>query len=458
MSEAESTAVAKTQQRREMITVESNIPVMDTGKLEHMQRIATILATSGLVPEHLNRIRKVKGGQEIEISAAEAVANCFLVVNQAVRWQMDPFAVAQGVFVTKGKIGYEGKLIAAVINTHPMLEKRLSYTFDGEVGKPTRRVTVSGRIKGDPANLTVEGTVGQWRTDNDAWSKSGDQMLTYRGAREWARRYMPEAVLGVYADDELDAPLPVERDVTPAQPERSASARLAAAVGATETVGVVGSIRAGAKGEVIDMDTGEVLGIGAGIITNAEYKNDQRAQNAAAKATMDVAATPTPFDKEPAAEPAKPAPTPLEAGEALRTRIAAAPDNDALTAILKEVMALPASALRNKIMQEWNAKVKSFAKPATAQPAAPEPPADARPAPQAGTTQSAPPAPAEPPKRGKKTPGTDEMKNSVIDSMKKAKTQDELDVVADAAQMYAWTGDHLKELNEAYLSLMRVFE
>jgi uncharacterized protein (DUF1501 family) len=41
-------------------------------------------------------------------------------------------------------------------------------------------------------------------------------MLAYRGAREWARRYMPEAVLGIHADDDLAAPSSVTmRDITP---------------------------------------------------------------------------------------------------------------------------------------------------------------------------------------------------------------------------------------------------
>jgi hypothetical protein len=45
----------------------------------------------------------------------QIMANCFLVVNQAVRWNMDPFAVAQCVSVVHGKLCYEGKLIAAII-------------------------------------------------------------------------------------------------------------------------------------------------------------------------------------------------------------------------------------------------------------------------------------------------------------------------------------------------------
>lgn len=179
--------------KRDPIVVVDEIPMLDTAKFEHMQRIALVLARAGLVPKHL------KGE-----TPDEAIANCFLVVNQALRWRMDPFAVAQGTFVTQGKIGYEGKLVAAVINTHRNLAGRLSYAYTGTPGTPQRGVTVSGRLRGADADSSISGTVAQWRTSNEQWTKNPDQMLAYRGAREWARRWMPEAVLGVYADDEIE--------------------------------------------------------------------------------------------------------------------------------------------------------------------------------------------------------------------------------------------------------------
>jgi hypothetical protein len=185
---------AQTRQRLERIVVESAIPVLDTAMFDHMTRIATIMASSGLVPAHLN----------IGMDKGEAIANCFLVTNQAVRWKMDPFAVAQHTYVLKGKLGYEGKLVAAVINTRPEIIKRLSYRFEGEKGKGNRKVIVSARIAGDDVDKEVEGTVDGWKTNNDQWKGDADQQLTYRGAREWARRHLPEAILGVWGDDELE--------------------------------------------------------------------------------------------------------------------------------------------------------------------------------------------------------------------------------------------------------------
>lgn len=189
--------------RREVIVVTDEIPVLDTGRFEQMQRIATAMARTTLVPNHLR-----DGGSEV------GQANCFLVVNQAVRWRMDPFALAQHAFVVHGRLGYEGKVVAAVVNGHRRLTSKLSYTYEGQ--GDARKVTISGKLGGETEARTVEGSVKGWKTNNENWTKSPDQMLAYRGAREWARRHMPEAMLGVFTDDELmEAPM---RDVTPVPP------------------------------------------------------------------------------------------------------------------------------------------------------------------------------------------------------------------------------------------------
>jgi len=161
---------------------------LNSGIFAQLQRVAHLMASSQLVPGHLR--------------GTERRADCFLVVAQAFRWRMDPFAVAQHTFVVKGKLGYEGKLVAGVVNASGKLESSLSYAYSGE--GPGRRVVVSGRLKGEAAPRTVDGKVSSWRTENENWQANPDQMLAYRGAREWARRHMPEAVLGIRADEEID--------------------------------------------------------------------------------------------------------------------------------------------------------------------------------------------------------------------------------------------------------------
>ena len=39
---------------------------------------------------------------------------------------------------------------------------------------------------------------------NQPWQRDPDSMLIYRGTRQWARIYAPEAMLGVYTNDEVE--------------------------------------------------------------------------------------------------------------------------------------------------------------------------------------------------------------------------------------------------------------
>lgn len=182
------------------------------GVFDRLHRVAEMMATAKLVPEHLQG----------------SVGDCFMVVQQAYRWRMDPFAVAQKTFVVSGKLGYEGQLVAAVVNSRAPIVGRLSYEYDGS--GENRSVTVSGTLEGDqqPRKLTVR--LGDVQTGNKNWTTNTDQMLAYRGARDWARRHTPEVILGVYTQDELEEMRGGERrerDVTPAsrqttEPERPA--------------------------------------------------------------------------------------------------------------------------------------------------------------------------------------------------------------------------------------------
>lgn len=205
--------------RNEAIQVYDPIPLLDTSRFEHMQRIAGTMAACSLIPDAL------KGN-----TPQTTLANCFLVVNQAVRWNMDPFAVAQSVSVVRGKLCYEGKLVAAVIEQK--LGVRLRYEWNDKRGDDFG-VVVSGQFL-DGRIETIDGTVGQWQTRDkegkvsNQWRTLPKLMLAYRGSREWARLFAPGVMLGVYTDDELQdmqegAKAVRARDVTPvAQAERPA--------------------------------------------------------------------------------------------------------------------------------------------------------------------------------------------------------------------------------------------
>jgi hypothetical protein len=191
------------------------VPILDTARFEHMQRIATIMAGSSLIPDSL-RIGG-SGDNKYELAPATVVANCFLIVNQAVRWGMDPFAVAGSTSVVHGRLMYEGKLVAAVLESKLGLQLRYEFgkwdnateTLDTTVEGTgdSLGVRVSGQRAGDEEPVFIEGSVGQWKTtgSNSPWRAGAfKRQLRYRGTREWSRAYSSGLMLGVITDDELD--------------------------------------------------------------------------------------------------------------------------------------------------------------------------------------------------------------------------------------------------------------
>lgn len=192
--------------KAEIRVVTDPIPVLDTARFEHMQRIANVMANSNLIPDSLCMTTEGEGQnkQRVALPPGQVMANCFLVVNQAVRWGMDPFAVAQCVSVVHGKLCYEGKLIAAVIEAK--LGIRLKFKWDDKQGDQLG-ITVSGQFDDENEPRIVQGTIAEWKTTGNGspWTaKQSPKMLAYRGAREWGRLHAPSLMLGVYSDDELE--------------------------------------------------------------------------------------------------------------------------------------------------------------------------------------------------------------------------------------------------------------
>jgi len=170
------------------------LALMPTSIHEAIQ-LSEIMAKANLVPDHL----RGKPG------------DCLLIVMQAQRWGMDAVSVAQCTSVVHGKLCYEGKLVAAALYAMGAVEGRLEYDIQGS-GQGAS-ITVTATPRGGRGPQSVRGTVKDWRTYTknkdgkqveNAWDKIPEDMLVYRGTRQWARRYAPEALLGVYTPDEIE--------------------------------------------------------------------------------------------------------------------------------------------------------------------------------------------------------------------------------------------------------------
>lgn len=160
--------------------------------------------------------------------------DCLMIVEQAMRWQMSPFAVAQCTSVIQGKLMFEGKLVAAALNASGILSSRLDYDFSGEGAQ--RSVTVRGTLRNETKPREVTVFLQDAKTTNSLWTKQPDQQLVYAGTRVWARRHAPEVMLGVYAPEEFDRAEPFNgptidhQTEPPAQPEAPRQPAAAAAM------------------------------------------------------------------------------------------------------------------------------------------------------------------------------------------------------------------------------------
>jgi len=185
--------------------------------LSEAVRFAEMMSQARTVPKHLQ----------------SSPGDCLMVVEQAMRWGMSPFAVAQATSVISGKLMFEGKLVAAAVETSGAITGHLDYEFGGE--GETRTVTVSATRRGETSPRAVSVALKEARTNNEMWKRQPDQQLVYHGARVWARRWTPAVILGVYSREEM-GPI-IEGEVEPphagptieakAEPQDARMARLA---------------------------------------------------------------------------------------------------------------------------------------------------------------------------------------------------------------------------------------
>jgi hypothetical protein len=223
--QTESRDLAPTRPGRPTIIVQSQAAIFDSGKFEHLYRVATVMAKAGLMPESLTHI-KVRGARNEDqlepLPQDVVIARAFLIAAQADRWRMDPLGLMNCCYLAHNKLGYEGKAVHAAIQS--IVGVTLSYQY-GSWDQKTLRVlintpppqpdmlgiVVSAMVDGELK--TIEGSVGSWKHDFagkelPAWKSPGawPRMLRYRGAREWCNAHTPHVTLGVLTEDDFSAP------------------------------------------------------------------------------------------------------------------------------------------------------------------------------------------------------------------------------------------------------------
>jgi len=200
--------------------------------MQQIQELSSLMATTrGIVPNHF----------------ANNPGACFSVVMQAGRWGMDPFSLAQHTFDIGGKLGFEAKVVQAVLQSAGGIKFTAEYNGDwskvrgktiereSAPKKPNERpkkyrmpnwrdadeiglsVTITGNWPdGRKESMTVEMNSCHPRQSTN-WANDPEQQVWYSAIKKFGRRFAPELLLGVMDQDDLSyrAEERVEREVNP---------------------------------------------------------------------------------------------------------------------------------------------------------------------------------------------------------------------------------------------------
>jgi RecT family len=196
------------------------------------KRVDKAIAAPTPVDMELGGVRLENLGQVMEFAKLMAVSGvavppwlrsnvggCLAICSRAMRWGMDPFAVAEQSYLAKGKGGEEhvafmAQLVHAVVTAHAPLKGRLRTEIIGQGDE--RRCKVWGTFKGEtkPHEYTSEtlgkkiaaighNDKGQIR-GSPLWTSDPEVQLRYSAVRQWCRLHSSDTILGVYTPDELE--------------------------------------------------------------------------------------------------------------------------------------------------------------------------------------------------------------------------------------------------------------
>lgn len=199
----------------------------------HQARNSLLVSKSqqgfGLVPTTFGEVvdfakDMCRAGTAIPKHLRENPGACMAVALQAFEWGMSPFAVANKSYSVNDRIAYEAQLIAAVVNTRSGLQGRLKYDYEGTGA--TLRCTVTGILDGEPTTYRSPKFSDITPKNSPLWKSDPEQQLGYYSARAWARRHVPEVILGVYDRDEVEGF--AEPEVMPPSPPAAPKKQVAA--------------------------------------------------------------------------------------------------------------------------------------------------------------------------------------------------------------------------------------
>lgn len=159
---------------------------------ELAQRAANALASSTIIPKDF------QGN----------VGNCLIALELAHRLSISPFIVLQSLYIVHGKPSFSASFIIAQINSSGRYAESLQFKIEGK-GDDKQCVAwtidKNGVIQEGPAvSIRMAKVEGWYQRNGSKWQTIPELMLRYRAATWFGRLYVPELLLGMQSQEELE--------------------------------------------------------------------------------------------------------------------------------------------------------------------------------------------------------------------------------------------------------------
>lgn len=185
-------------------------------QFEAVQKVATAFSQSSMVPVQyqsrvVKRVKNERGYWDEQVTEnPNALANCVVAINMAVRMNADPMMTMQNLQVINGNPTFSAKFLIACINQCGRFTA-LRYECNNKKGDEYGWRAFAYDLKDMDTPL-----LGDWITwkmvkaeqwdakQGSKWLSMPEQMFRYRAAAFWQRVYAPEISMGFITTEEAN--------------------------------------------------------------------------------------------------------------------------------------------------------------------------------------------------------------------------------------------------------------
>lgn len=181
----------------EIVNVERNeisTPFSNSENFQKIFDIGKMFASSQLVPQNYQ-------GKPMD---------CTIAVDMANRMGVSPMMVMQNLYVVKGKPQWSGQACMSLIRGSGEF-KNVRPVYTGERNTDTCGCYIQAEdktngeiIRGTEVTIGMSKAEGWYNKDGSKWKTMPEQMLAYRAAAFFARVYIPNALMGVSVEGEVE--------------------------------------------------------------------------------------------------------------------------------------------------------------------------------------------------------------------------------------------------------------